>query len=128
MAASEDFQGEHLLCARCMSGLHSPCRRANMADVEATLERLALTFGVRDVMIPEDRLICADDEADARRQLEHYPDYNLIPFRCDGALHAYLERGSPGPKSITVADLISDGTSIPDLVDVLLNREFFFVL
>jgi hypothetical protein len=69
--------------------LHEVDKRA-MTHIEATLERLALAFGARDIMIPAGRLTCAEDEVGAREELERNPDFNLIPLRNDEALHAYL--------------------------------------
>ncbi len=84
-----------------------------------TLERLALTFTVRDIMVTKEELVSSQDEDEAQKLLDKYPDYDIIPIKKKGELVAYLERGSKQSKYILLHDVISDGTSILDLVDLL---------
>jgi hypothetical protein len=99
-----------------------------MPHLEYTLDRLALTFAARDIMVRRKDLVCAPDEASARRLLEEKPDFDVIPIEHKGALSAYLERGSERQKPILLRDVISDATSILELVDILQERRFVFVL
>ena len=99
-----------------------------MPTLEETLKRLAATFTVRDIMIPNADLVCATDEVEAVGVSHKNPDFNVIPIRQDGNLTGYFERNSRSTKRITPNDLISDGKSLLDLVDVLEHREFSFVL
>jgi hypothetical protein len=52
----------------------------------------------------------------------------VIPIQRDGRLIGYFERETRSRKRITASDLISDGTSLLDLVDILEVRPFAFVL
>ena len=97
-------------------------------NLEQTLQRLALTFTARDIMVPMEDLTCARDQAFALRLLEENPDFDVIPVERKGELYAYLERGSESLKCIRLRDIVSDGTAILDLVDVLGKQKFCFVL
>ena len=99
-----------------------------MPTIEDTLKRLAVTFAVRDIMIPRERLVCAIDESDAAKVSADHPDFNVIPIPCEGKLTSYFERDTRRTTTIAVNDLISGGTSLLDLVEFLEEREFAFVL
>lgn len=99
-----------------------------MKKLEYTLERLASTFTARDIIVYKEDLICASDETAARRLLKRKPDYDVIPIKQNEKLSAYLERGAECPKIIRLHDVVSDSTSILDLVDILKERKFCFVL
>ncbi len=99
-----------------------------MSDLKSTLERLALTFTVRDIIVPKEELVCAGDEASAQELLEENPGFDVIPLVQNGALTAYLERGSEHSEYIRLQDIVSDAISVLDLVDVLCGRRFCFVL
>ena len=79
-------------------------------------------------MIPNADLVCANDEVEAVEVSHKNPDFNVIPIRQDGKITGYFERDSGSTKKITPNDLISDGTSLLELVDILEHREFSFVL
>jgi hypothetical protein len=99
-----------------------------MPTLDETLKRLATTFTVRDIMIPSSMLICANNEEQAAVVSDANPDFNVIPIRQDGNITAYFERNSRTTTSITLRDLIADGTKLLDLVEILEHREFVFVL
>jgi hypothetical protein len=99
-----------------------------MPTLKETLKRLATTFTVRDIMIPGAELTVAPDEVGAIRVSHDSPDFNVIPFRQNGRLTGYFERDSRSTKKIELNDLISDGTSLLDLVEILEDRQFSFVL
>jgi hypothetical protein len=99
-----------------------------MPTLEETLKRLATMFTVRDIMIRNADLVCANDAVEAVEVSHKNPDFNVIPIREDGKLTGYFERDSGSTKKITPHDLISDGTSLLELVDILEHREFCFVL
>jgi hypothetical protein len=99
-----------------------------MPSLKETLKRLATTFTVRDVMIPRVGLICSDDEKHAAKVSDDNPDFNVIPIPQEGQLTGYFERDSRNIKRIELDDLISDGTSLLDLVEILEDRQFSFVL
>lgn len=92
------------------------------------LKRLATAFTVRDIMVSTRELVCATVESDAALVSKSYSDFSFIPVRSGNGLSAYYSRDSGEVKTIGVPDLISDGTGILDLVDVLAHREFAFVL
>ena len=99
-----------------------------MPTIEGTLERLAVTFAVRDIMIPRERLVCAADRSEAAKVSDGHPDFSVIPIPREGKLTSYFERDTRNTQEITVDDLISGGTSLFDLVEFLGEREFAFVL
>ena len=99
-----------------------------MPTLEETLKRLAITFTVRDIMIPEAGLVCAGGKIEAAEVSKEKPDFNVIPIRQDGRLTGYFERDSHTTSDITIHNLISDGTSLLDLVETFEDREFSFVL
>ena len=99
-----------------------------MPTLKETLKRLATTFTVRDIMIPRVGLICSDDEKHAAKVSDDNPDFNVIPIPQEGQLTGYFERDSRNIKRIELDDLISDGTSLLDLVEILEDRQFSFVL
>src|SRR3990172_10282469 len=97
-------------------------------NLEETIQRLAHTFTARDIMVPRDKLVHASSEADARELLKRNPDFDVIPIDQGGTLCAYLERSSDRIRSIGLHDIVSDATSILDLVDILKDRRYCFVL
>ncbi len=97
-------------------------------NIDRTLQRLALTFSVRDIMIAEPDLKYADDESSAKALLDECPNFDVIPIRQDSRLTAYLERGTSQVRRIKMSDVISDGTIILDVVDALTQHRFCFVL
>lgn len=99
-----------------------------MPTTEETLKRLAITFTVRDIMIPEAGLICAGDGIEAASVSKDYPDFSVIPLRQNAKLTGYFLRDSRALREIILHDLISDGTSLLDLVEIFEDREFSFVL
>jgi len=99
-----------------------------MSTIEETLKRLAITFTVRDIMVPEVGLTCAGDEIEAAIVSKDNPDFNVIPLRQNTKLTGYFLRDSRTSREIVLSDLISDGTSLLDLVEIFEDREFSFVL
>jgi hypothetical protein len=99
-----------------------------MPCLERTLQRLGLSFTVRDIMVPKERLVSASDNAEAQRISGKYPDYNIIPIQDKGVLVAFYERDAKSWRSITVQGLVGSDTSIMDLVEILSSREFCFAL
>jgi len=99
-----------------------------MPTIEETLKRLATTFTVKDIMVPDADLTIAADDLAAIRVSHDNPDFSVIPIRQNGKLTGYFERDSRGTKKIELNDLISDGTSLLDLVEILEDRQFSFVL
>jgi hypothetical protein len=94
-----------------------------------TLQRLALTLTVRDLMIPTARLTCSGREKDASAVSAANPDFNVIPIKKPGRqITDYYERDSGLTKPIMANDLISDGTSILALLSIVEKRPFCFVL
>ena len=99
-----------------------------MPSIEETLDRLAITFTVKDVMTPRAGLVCGVNSADAGRVSDENPDFDVIPIQKDGTLVGYFERNSGRTSRIAPTDLVSDGTNLLDLVDILEDRQFSFVL
>jgi hypothetical protein len=99
-----------------------------MPTLESTLNRLAVTFTVHDIMTGNPDLVCGANNRDAASKSDVNPDFDVIPIQRDGKLTGYFMRGTRSTKRITASDLISDGTSLFDLVDILEVRQFVFVL
>lgn len=99
-----------------------------MPTLEATLNRLAVTFTARDIMTGNPDLVCGANDRDAARKSDANRDFDVIPIQRDGRLTGYFQRENRSTKRITASDLISDGTSLLDLVDILEVRPFAFVL
>jgi hypothetical protein len=99
-----------------------------MNDISKTLERLANTFTVRDIMVKAEELVYADGLATALQIIEENVDFDVIPIKKDGILKAYLERGKNKEKYIDLRELISDATSVLEAVTILQERKFCFVL
>jgi hypothetical protein len=79
-------------------------------------------------MIPVDQLSCARDLDSARHQLEKHPEFDIIPIRHGERIVAFLQRGSDEIKPLQLSDVISEGTSILDLVDCLGDKRHFFII
>ena len=94
-----------------------------------TLQRLALTLTVKNLMVPTQHLTCSEREKDAPAVSAENPDFNVIPIKKRGRqITGYYERDSRLTKQIMANDLISDGASILDLLSILEKRPFCFVL
>jgi hypothetical protein len=99
-----------------------------MTNLEQLLNRLALSFTVQDIMVRKEDLLCASNETSAQKELKVNPAFDVIPIERNSRICSYLERGAKSPKNINLKDIISDATSTLDLVDVLSNKKFCFVL
>jgi hypothetical protein len=99
-----------------------------MPHIEETLNRLATAFTVKDIMTPRTALVCAANDTQATKVSDDNPDYDVIPIRQGETLTGYFERKSGKVNKIMPDDLIADGTSLLDLVDILEERQFSFVL
>ena len=97
-------------------------------SVTEALRRLTTTFTVKEIMTPTPRLKTGGDAESAAAVSASHPDFTIIPIRKDGALCAYFDRDSHETKPISVDDLISDGTTLIELIEVLRARDFSFVL
>jgi hypothetical protein len=99
-----------------------------MPSVEETLKRLAMTFTVKDIMTSRGDLVCAHDLDHARTVSAQNADFDVIPIRVNERLIGYFERNPGHARDITANDLISDGTSLLDVVEIFEKRKFCFVL
>lgn len=96
--------------------------------IDRVLRQLAGTFTVRDIMVETTALVRAESSTQAGKLLDEYPDFDIIPVPLTGVITAYVRRNKQGIQQIRADDLISDGTSILDLPQLMSNRDFFFVL
>ena len=99
-----------------------------MPSHDDTLTRLAREFVVRDIMIPAKDLVCATCIPQAVELLNRYLDFDMIPLVVQDSITAYLERSGSDPRPLRISDLVSDATSILDIVDILTDRPRMFVL
>jgi hypothetical protein len=79
-------------------------------------------------MTPNAALVYAANDMQAGKVSDDNPDFDVIPVQQDGTPSGYFERKFRKTKKITPTDLIADGTSLLDLVDILEERQFSFVL
>jgi len=80
--------------------------------IQETLNRLARQFTARDIMVPRSRLVCGQDEAEARRKLKHHEDFNLIPIMENDRISGFLERDGNTPIRIDLHEhVISDSVA-----------------
>src|ERR1700738_2740624 len=98
-----------------------------MRSLEYTLETLSKMFTARDIMTEIGDLVCAHGEAEARKILNDHSEFDVIPIY-KATLTSFLERGSKRARPITIKDLVSETISMLDIVDVLADRKFCFVL
>lgn len=96
--------------------------------VESTLAQLSAIFAVRDVMTDYKDLNLVNNELEAQRFFEEYDDYDYTAAPASGQITSYFRRGEPGAKPVRPENLISDGTNLLTLIDLLAERDFFFVL
>ena len=100
-----------------------------VATLTQTLQKLAQTLTVKDLMVPTGRLCCAEREKDAPVISAENRDFNVIPIKKPRRqITGYYERDSGETKPITTSDLISDGTSILGLLRTFEKKPFCFVL
>ncbi len=69
-----------------------------------------------------------DDELEARRFFEEQEDYDYTASPKRGRITTYYKRGEDKGHPLRQEDLLSDGTGLLDLLDLLAVRNFFFVL
>lgn len=99
-----------------------------MDDISKTLERLAITFATRDIMVSEEQLIWAESTSQAEQKLIENPSFSVIPIKQHREFTEYLMRGNIFPDPIQLEDLISDSTPILELATIFSQKEFCFVL
>lgn len=86
-----------------------------------------MAFTVQDIMMSENRLLKAADEASARQILARQQDFDIIPICKNGEILRYMQRGSAVGKVIVITEAIAETTPLLDLVDVLVTRPFCFI-
>jgi hypothetical protein len=96
--------------------------------VEDTLAQLGVAFAVRDIMTRYEDLQLVEDEPEARRFFEEQEDYDYTASPKTSRITTYYKRGEPKGHPLRQEDLLSDGTGLLDLLDLLAARDFFFVL
>ncbi len=92
------------------------------------LRQLGTSFTVRDIMISCEDFVTVDSEGEVGRFFDLYQDYDYTASLTRGQITAYYKRGEPEGFDLGQEDLLSDGTSLLDLLELMANREFFFVL
>lgn len=85
-------------------------------------------FTVKDIMTPKSRLVFAQDVGAAPAVSAANPDFSVIPITNGDELAAYCERDAKSARTIGVSDLLSDGMTLLDTVDILEQHGFAFVL
>ena len=83
---------------------------------------------VTEIMVPVDGLTVACDEGEARRLLDRHAEFDVIPIGRDGQISSCVERGAGGSRGLGLGDLAGDSTTIVELVRILRDRPWIFVL
>lgn len=96
--------------------------------VSDTLRQLGTSFTVRDIMVPLEDLLLIDSESEARRFFDEYEDFDYTASRTRDQITTYYKRGEPEGFDLAQEDLLSDGTSLLELLSLMAGREFFFIL
>jgi hypothetical protein len=96
--------------------------------VEGALTQLGAAFAVRDIMISHEDLQLVDDKVEVGRFFEKYENYDYTASPRTGRITTYYRRGDPQEYPLRQEDLLSDGTGLLDLLDLLARRDFYFVL
>lgn len=96
--------------------------------VDDILAQLGAAFAVRDIMTRYEDLQLVDDEREARQFFEEQEDYDYTASPKTGRITTYYKRNDPNGHPLRHEDLLSDGTGLLDLLDLLAARDFFFVL
>ena len=94
--------------------------------LESILAQFSTAFTTRDLMTPCDVLVRADSLEEGHAEGERR-GYDVIPHPRVGPLTGYYYRGGD-LTPLTPSHLVSDGTSLLDLLSLLARREFYFVL
>lgn len=79
-------------------------------------------------MINCEDFLTVDSEWEVGRFFDLYQDYDYTASLTRGQITTYYRRGELEGFDLGQEDLLSDGTSLLDLLDLLVRREFFFVL
>ena len=97
---------------------------------DKTLLHIAIGFTIREIMIPGKRLVTASDLPSAVQLLKEHPDFNLIPIQNPhGRLVAFVDRHNSHEQTFNLHHhIVSDSMSILEIVDILKDREFCFVM
>jgi hypothetical protein len=97
-------------------------------NVEDTLAQLGTAFAVRDIMVRYEDLQLVDDESEAIRFFDEQEDYDYTASPKTGRITTYYKRDEIKGQPLRQEDLLSDGTGLLDLLDLLTARDFFSVL
>lgn len=79
-------------------------------------------------MLETDALTRASSRGTAQELLTQHPEFDIILLPATGIVTAYVRRDKPEVLTIGSADLMSDGTSLLELPQLLTKRDCFFVL
>lgn len=98
-----------------------------MANLNQTLNKLSSSFSVCDIMIPSENILCANNYEEAIKLLES-TDFDIIPIKNKkNRIIGFLERENKQTTNVNFELIISDATSILDLINYLENKKFIFV-
>ena len=96
------------------------------STIQKIVRQLALAFTVKDIMIPASDLVRAKAVDDVEAVLKRYPDFDIIPLPFKGKISGYYRRDTKRFFPVKATDLISDGTSLLELPNLLIERDFYF--
>ncbi len=92
------------------------------------LKQLGTSFTVRDIMISYEDFAMVNSEREVGQFFDLNQDYDYTASLTRGQITTYYRRGELEGFDLRQEDLLSDGTSLLDLLELMANREFFFVL
>lgn len=96
--------------------------------VSDILRQLGASFTVRDIMVPYEDFVTIDSESEAQRFFDKYEDFDYTASLTRGRITTSYKRDVPGSFELGQEHLLSDGTSLLELLSLMANREFFFIL
>ena len=100
-----------------------------MSDkISEILRQLGKSFTVRDIMIPYEHFVLIEGEWEAHRFFDEYDDFDYTASLQRGKITTYYRRDMPGSFELGQEHLLSDGTSLLELLNLMVSRDFFFVL
>ncbi len=91
-----------------------------------------MAFTVRDIMVSSKDFVRIDGETEAQHFFDRHGDYDYTASPTTGQITNYYKRPIPEGEiekyEIGQKDLLSDGTSLLHLLDLMKDQEAFFVL
>jgi len=99
-----------------------------MTNYTQLIAMLARDFTVARIMIPLEHLVIVSSVDECVLVSERHIDLDVFPFIQKGAITGYWERGKAKIFPLTPKCIVTNSTTIFDLIDLLQKRHFYFVM